>query len=146
MYEVLDAAVESVLEPAHAPNFPRKESKPEIECINRSSVKMGCTMPNVTHTFLYCGVEGKTNKEIRARFSELKAQALEDGAKEVKLELICYGTHTGHWVFSQVFNNASEYGVAMDKWHVRWASDEQSQTKHRWKGHDCIDLIAISGT
>ena len=52
-------------------------------------------MPNVTHTYLYCGVEGKTNKEIRAHFSELKKVSIEDGAKDVKLKLICYGEHTG---------------------------------------------------
>lgn len=69
-------------------------------------------MPNVTHTYLYCGVEGKTNKEIRARFSELKKMALEDGAKEAKLDLICYGKYTGYWIFSQVFNNGAEYGAA----------------------------------
>lgn len=103
-------------------------------------------MATVTHTFLYCGVEGKTNKEIRARFSELKKLALEDGAREVKLELICYGEHTGHWVFSHVFNNAAECGAAMDKWGARWASDVESDSKHRWRGDHCIDLISISGT
>jgi len=103
-------------------------------------------MPNVTHTYLYRGVEGKTNKEIRARFSELKKLSLSDGAKDVKLELICYGEHTGHWVFSQVFNNGAEYGAAMDKWSVRWTSDIESETNQRWKGDPCIDLIAISGT
>jgi hypothetical protein len=96
--------------------------------------------------YLYCGVEGKTNKEIRARFSELKKLSLEDGAKDATLEVICYGEHTGHWVFSQVFNNGAEYGAAMDKWSARWESDAESSTKHRWKADPCIDLIAISGT
>ena len=50
-------------------------------------------MPNVPHTYLYSGVEGKTNKEIRAHFSELKKVSIEDGAKHVKLELICFGEH-----------------------------------------------------
>ena len=103
-------------------------------------------MPNVTHTYLYCGVEGKTNKEIRAHFSELKKVSIEDGAKDVKLELICYGEHTGKWIFSQVFNNGAEYGAAMDKWSVRWASDAESDIKHRWKDDHCIELISISGT
>lgn len=103
-------------------------------------------MPNVTHSYLYCGVEGKSNKEIRARFSELKKLSLEDGAKSVRLELICYGKHTGHWVFSQVFNNGAEYGAAMDKWSARWSSDDSAESLHRWKADHCIDLIAISGT
>jgi hypothetical protein len=120
--------------------------KKVLESKNRPSVKMGYKMPNVTHTYLYCGVEGKTNKEIRARFSELKKISIEDGAKEVKLELICYGEHTGDWVFSQVFNNGAEYGAAMDKWSARWSSDAESDTKHRWKDDPCINLISISGT
>lgn len=103
-------------------------------------------MPDVTHMYLYRGVEGKTNKEIRERFSELKKISLEDGAKDVKLELICYGEHTGHWVFSQIFNNGAEYGAAMDKWSARWSSDSESGLMHRWKNDNCIDLIAISGT
>lgn len=103
-------------------------------------------MPDVTHMYLYRGVEGKTNKEIRERFSELKKISLEDGAKAVKLELICYGEHTGDWVFSQIFNNGTEYGAAMDKWSARWSSDSESQLMHRWKNHNCIELIAISGT
>lgn len=101
-------------------------------------------MPNVTHTYLYCGVEGKTNEEIRARFSELKKLSLEDGAKEAKLELICYGKYTGYWVFSQVFNNGAEYGAAMDKWSARWSSNETAGSKYRWKGDHCIDLVMSS--
>lgn len=103
-------------------------------------------MPNVTHKYLYRGVEDKTNKEIRARFSELKKLSIEDGAKDIKLEVICYGEHTGHWVFSQIFNNGAEYGAAMDKWNVRWGSDAESETQNRWKGDPCIELISINGT
>ena len=103
-------------------------------------------MPKVTHTYLYSGVEGKTNKEIRARFSELKKLSLEDGAKEAKLELICYGKYTGHWIFSQVFNNGAEYGAAMDKWNARWSSDESADTKHRWQADHCINLVRIGST
>lgn len=103
-------------------------------------------MPKVTHTYLYRGVEGKTNKEVRARFSELKKLSIEDGAKDVKLELICYGEYTGHWVFSQVFNSGAEYGAAMDKWGARWASNSESETHHRWKEDPIIELIRISGT
>lgn len=103
-------------------------------------------MPNVNHMYLYSGVEGKTNKEIRARFSELKKLSIEDGAKDAKLELICYGKYTGYWVFSQIFNNGAEYGAAMDKWSARWSSDDASESKHRWKADHCINLVRCSMT
>ena len=103
-------------------------------------------MPNVNHMYLYSGVKGKTNNEIRARFSELKKLSIEDGAKDAKLELICYGKYTGYWVFSQIINNGAEYGAAMDKWSARWSSDDASESKHRWKADHCINLVRCSMT
>jgi hypothetical protein len=103
-------------------------------------------MARVTHTERYIGEEGKSAKQILERFSEIKKIALKHGAAEVECWSIGYGEQAGQWLFTQIFNNATEYGAAMDKWGDYWDSPESEEDIKRWSGDRCLHFQSSSAT